>query len=156
MSDADFEFISASEIVVSRKRKPKYVHRLWEANSDAHLYQYYAALQRSYSRRHKTSDTPYDHFIDERQSYIEWWIKNTLPDPEYVEYKSKPIDKCYCDNCDAFVDKDECSEIEWYMICDSCSDEGLFVCQSCFNICNVDQLSDSSDDEMVCEDCSER
>lgn len=79
MSDNDYEIVDASTIeFAGRSRKPKYALKLWEKDDAASVAKYYAAAHRIHCRRNNTDESPYSHYIDEREEYVNWWLQNTI------------------------------------------------------------------------------
>ena len=79
MSDNGFEIVDPSTLqFASRSRKQKYKHKHWERQDPEGMYIYYKGLQRSYRRRHGVTETPYDHMIDQRMDYTNWWGQNSI------------------------------------------------------------------------------
>ena len=153
MSDSDFEFIDASQVVsTQRQRKPKYKHRLWEDTSDYGMFRYYSALQSLERRRNKTSETKYDHLINPRMEYEQWWIDNTPSDLSMVKDEDVEVVFVTCDACEFNYSDKDCIVVDGWTICDDCSDTDVFVCESCHVL---SYSYDMSDEDMICCDCQE-
>lgn len=79
MSDSDYEIVETSSIqFAGRSRKPKYTHKLWEKDDAVSVAKYYAAAHRIHCRRNNTDDSPYSHYIDKREEYVNWWLQNSI------------------------------------------------------------------------------
>lgn len=75
MSDNDYEIVDSSTIeFAGRSRKPKYTHKLWESDNPQDIAKYYASAHRLHCRRDKVEDSPYSHYIDKREEYVNMWL----------------------------------------------------------------------------------
>lgn len=156
MSDSDFEFIDASQVVTTqRQRKPKYKHRLWEDTSDYGRFRYYSALQSMERRRNKTNETKYDHLINPRMEYEQWWIDNTPSDYNPVEIQNVEVVYATCEYCSFDFPEKESVDLDGHTICESCSEKDLYVCESCLEIYDYLDMRRGEDICFNCEDSEE-
>jgi hypothetical protein len=155
MSDDDFEFIDASQVVTTqRNRKPKYKYRPWEADTARGQYEYYKLLQLSYMRRHGNGETPYDHLIDPRIDYVAALEKIMPYDiaAEVEKQKAEAIDLDICDYCGKGTVGFAVIASDYHnndlLVCDDCLEDGDSICSSCGD------LFDSYNDNDECDFCS--
>ena len=155
MSDNDFEFIDASQVVSSqRKRKPKYKYRIWEAETARGQYEYYKMLQRSFMRRHGNMETPYDHLIDPRIDYTVA-LEKIFPfdvTAEVEKQKAEAIDLDVCEYCGKETVEFDIIANDYYsydlLVCNDCMEDGDSICSSCGD------LFHNYDDNDECDFCS--
>lgn len=182
VSEPDFEIVDASLVQGSkRERKSSYKGVSFTPSHPVSQYYHYRALQSNYRRRHKTMETPWDHFIDplmEREDEYAKVFPVTLielrlmvkeeenakanakaAEAKYYADKRSAIDntEVECENCGETTTCGSAVEYSshWYddkYICEDCDDLSIAVCLECGDTYDTDD-DDVSDE--FCENCYE-